>query len=79
MPPGGHALEPRRAPTTKGMNANRNAAGCRNCPNDEVLTVTFTADDAQVFFRVCPRCETKWWEREGDQMDLGSALPHVLA
>jgi hypothetical protein len=60
----------------RGM-SERTRSRCPSCRTTELLTVTFHVDGRETLFRVCPPCEAKWWERDGDKLDLPSALPLV--
>lgn len=57
--------------------AHGSQASCPSCGAGDLLTVTFEAEGAQVLFRVCPPCEARWWERDGERIDLSAALPLV--
>ncbi len=51
---------------------------CPSCGATELLTIGFGDEGHQVVFRVCPPCESKWWERDGRSMDLATALPLLV-
>jgi hypothetical protein len=54
-----------------------NRPTCPSCGSQEILRVTMTLAGAPTHFTSCPSCEWKGWEREGQDVALGSVL--VLA
>lgn len=71
-----YAAPTARTPNPIGM-SQRSKSRCPSCGTTELLTVTFDREGRETCFRVCPPCEAKWWESDGDRMDLPSALPLV--
>jgi hypothetical protein len=50
---------------------------CPSCGTQETLTVTMTVAGTITHFTSCPACEWKGWEREGENVALGSVLTLV--
>ena len=55
----------------------RNA--CPSCKSKETLSVTMLVGGSSFSFTSCPVCEWKGWEREGQNIPLGSVLSVVSA
>jgi hypothetical protein len=53
----------------------RNA--CPSCGSQETLRVRMTVGESPLCFTSCPQCEWKGWEREGENIPLGSVLSIV--
>jgi len=48
---------------------------CAECGNDSVIQIELTLPDgSQVIFCSCHRCESKWWDRDGEHLELGALL-----
>jgi DNA polymerase III alpha subunit (gram-positive type) len=47
---------------------------CPSCGSQETLRVTMTLAGSATSFTSCPVCEWKGWEREGQNVPLGSVL-----
>jgi len=50
---------------------------CPSCGSQETLRVTMTLAGSAASFTSCPVCEWKGWEREGQNVPLGSVLDLV--
>ena len=50
---------------------------CPSCGAQETLRVTMTVAGSSLSFTSCPVCEWKGWEREGNNITLGSVLALV--
>ena len=47
---------------------------CPSCGSRETLRLTMTLSGSPLSFTSCPVCEWKGWEREGENVPLGSVL-----
>lgn len=51
---------------------------CPQCHAHDVIEIKHRLpDDTEVHFFSCHKCESKWWDRDGDQVDLGQILDIV--
>ena len=50
---------------------------CPSCGSQETLRVAMTVSGSSLSFTSCPVCEWKGWEREGQNIPLGSVLSIV--
>lgn len=51
---------------------------CPQCHAPDVIEIKHTLpDETEVVFFSCHRCEEKWWDRGGDQLELGQILEMV--
>lgn len=48
---------------------------CPRCRNSQLVEINLTVGGEQVTMRSCSRCETRWWEHDGEPM----SLEHVRA
>lgn len=78
MRPVGYAASPAREPTKVSMTTNaRPMTHCPSCGGKDLLTIGF-GDAEGVLFRICPPCEARWWERDGDSLDLSAVLSLLI-
>ena len=48
---------------------------CPQCQNEDCIQIELRlTDERTVQFFSCRLCEAKWWEREGDTIDLDEVL-----
>lgn len=48
---------------------------CGVCGADSVIQIELTlADGTEVEFYSCHRCETRWWNRDGKELELDTVL-----
>lgn len=48
---------------------------CSECGQSSVIQIELTLPDGtQVIFCSCHRCETRWWDRDGQQLGLDAVL-----
>lgn len=48
---------------------------CPQCGARDVIEIDHRLPDGvQLYFFSCPRCEEKWWDREGEQVTLQEVL-----
>ncbi len=48
---------------------------CPSCKGEDCAHIVIhLRDEETVQFYSCRRCEAKWWEREGDTIDLAVVL-----
>lgn len=51
---------------------------CPQCRAEDVIEIKHRLPDGtEVHFFSCHRCEEKWWDRDGTQIDLGQILEIV--
>jgi DNA-directed RNA polymerase subunit M/transcription elongation factor TFIIS len=52
---------------------------CDECGNRSVIEIELTLPDGtEVIFCSCHRCESKWWNRDGEHLELNALIdvPH---
>ena len=48
---------------------------CPTCGADEVIEIRQKlADGTELQFCSCHRCDQKWWDRDGEQLELADVL-----
>ena len=48
---------------------------CTTCGQNSVIQIELTLPDgSEVVFCSCHRCESKWWDRNGEVLDLDSLI-----
>jgi len=48
---------------------------CKTCGDESVIQIGLTLPDGtEVLFCSCHRCESKWWDRDGEQLDLDAVV-----
>ena len=48
---------------------------CSTCGQNSVIQIELTLPDgSEVIFCSCHRCESKWWDRDGVQLDLDALI-----
>lgn len=48
---------------------------CSECGADSVIQIELTLPDGtEVEFHSCHRCETRWWNRDGKELELDKVL-----
>jgi len=47
---------------------------CPTCRKHHVISIEVTIGEHCVTMRSCSHCDTRWWEQEGERVDL----PRVL-
>ena len=51
---------------------------CPECHQTDVLEIEHVLpDDTEVRFFACHNCEEKWWDREGETIDVSRVLEIV--
>jgi transposase-like protein len=61
------------------MSAGRLSVECPYCQGQDCIQIEIRLKGEEtVQFFSCRRCETKWWERDGDTIDLEEVL-HLTA
>jgi hypothetical protein len=58
---------------------SRTSNSCPNCGSAETLAVSMTLAGSPATFTSCPMCEWHGWERQGEQLPLGSVLSLAAA
>lgn len=58
-----------------GRSKSSSALHCSQCGESSVIQIELTLPDGtQVVFCSCHRCETRWWDRDGEQLELDAVL-----
>ena len=48
---------------------------CNTCGHNSVIQIELTLpDSSEVVFCSCHRCESKWWDRDGEVLDLDALI-----
>ena len=48
---------------------------CNTCGRNSVIQIELTLPDgSEVVFCSCHRCESKWWDRDGEVLDLDGLI-----
>ena len=48
---------------------------CNTCGQNSVIEIELTLPDgSEVVFCSCHRCESKWWDRDGEVLDLDALI-----
>ena len=48
---------------------------CNTCGHNSVIEIELTLPDgSEVVFCSCHRCESKWWDRDGEVLDLDALI-----
>ena len=48
---------------------------CNTCGRNSVIQIELTLPDgSEVVFCSCHRCESKWWDRDGEVLDLDALI-----
>ncbi len=47
---------------------------CPRCKTSRLMEIVTTVGDQEVTMRSCSRCDSRWWDRDGEPV----ALPEVL-
>ena len=48
---------------------------CNTCGQNSVIQIELTLPDgSEVVFCSCHRCESKWWDRDGEVLDLAALI-----
>jgi DNA-directed RNA polymerase subunit M/transcription elongation factor TFIIS len=48
---------------------------CNTCGQNSVIQIELTLPDgSEVVFCSCHRCESKWWDRDGEVLDLDALI-----
>lgn len=48
---------------------------CNTCGQRSVIQIELTLPDgSEVVFCSCHRCESKWWDRDGEVLDLDALI-----
>ena len=50
---------------------------CRACGSGEVVTISLKVDSQGLSFTACHACEEKWWDNNGESVELGSVIDLV--
>lgn len=53
------------------------ARSCRACGSGEVVTISLKVDSQDLSFTACHACEEKWWDKDGEDVELRSVIDLV--
>lgn len=58
-----------------GRESGRRSLECESCGATTVIEIELTLPDGtEVEFYACHNCETRWWNREGESLELDRVL-----
>jgi len=52
---------------------------CPKCRAAKLVEIGMTLAEARITMHSCSRCETRWWEREGENIPLAHVLDLAAA
>jgi hypothetical protein len=47
---------------------------CPNCRGARLVQIGLTLKERKVTMSSCSRCDTRWWDAEGESLGLGNVL-----
>lgn len=47
---------------------------CPRCASRQVLEIDLTVSGRDITLHSCPACETRWWDAEGEQVDVTNVI-----
>ena len=47
---------------------------CPNCRGSRLVEIGITLKERQVTMHACSKCETRWWDNEGERVGLANVL-----
>jgi len=47
---------------------------CPECGTSKVVTIVLNVGERRLTMRSCGRCETRWWDSDGQSIGLGGVL-----
>lgn len=50
---------------------------CPACRTGDVISITMSVGESDLFFSTCHQCEAKWWVKDGESVPLSSVLGTV--
>ncbi len=58
-----------------GRQTSNQGLRCSTCGQESVIQIELTLPDgSEVIFCSCHRCESKWWDRDGEHLDLDALV-----
>ncbi|MFQ5555437.1 MAG: hypothetical protein ACE5GC_08730 [Acidimicrobiia bacterium] len=58
-----------------GRDNGQETLNCASCGGSTVIEIELMLPDGtEVEFYSCHQCETRWWNRDGEALELGSVL-----
>ncbi|MEN8234698.1 MAG: hypothetical protein ABFR89_07210 [Actinomycetota bacterium] len=58
-----------------GTQTENSSLRCATCGDNSVIQIELTLPDgSEVVFCSCHRCESKWWDRDGEQLELDALV-----
>jgi len=52
---------------------------CAHCRADVLFEIRVTIAGTQCTMHSCPSCETRWWDSDGEKVEIGDLLAVVDA
>ena len=52
---------------------------CKTCRADVLVEIRVTIAGTKFTMHHCPSCETRWWDQEGDKVEVREVLSQVAA
>ena len=52
---------------------------CPSCGTNKVVAIKLNVSEQRVTMRSCGRCDKRWWDSEGEQIDLTNVLDLAAA
>lgn len=52
---------------------------CPICRIARLVSIAMTVNDRRLTMHSCARCETRWWDRDGENVGLNSVLQTAAA
>jgi len=50
------------------------ALHCPQCGSRNVININLTTENGPVSFYSCHQCEKRWWDKDGEAIDLSNVL-----
>lgn len=58
-----------------GRQTSTSGLRCKTCGDNSVIQIELMLPDgSQVVFCSCHRCESKWWDRDGEHLELDALV-----
>lgn len=52
---------------------------CTKCRAAQLIEIRLTLGESSFTMHSCPACETRWWDRDGEQLALDRVLSTVAS
>lgn len=62
-------------PSKSSKPPRKSSIACIACASNDVIEIEMTlADGTEIEFRSCHHCENRWWDRDGQKVELTTVL-----